>query len=65
MKAISNLGMLVTFTPRYSAYLGPNYLSLVFKNYYQKRFSVDQLAEYLGVKVTSIAGLEIAFMERG
>ncbi len=48
-----------------ATYLGPNYLSLVFKNYYQKRFSVDQLAEYLGVKVTSIAGLEIAFMERG
>lgn len=37
-----------------AAYLGPNYLSLVFKNYYQKRFSVNQLAEYLGVKVTSI-----------
>jgi len=48
-----------------ATYLGPNYLSLVFKNYYQKRFSVNQLAEYLGVKVTSIPRLEIAFMERG
>lgn len=44
-----------------ATYLGGSYLNLAFKGYYQKRFSTDQLAEYLGIKVTSILGLEMAF----
>jgi Zn-dependent peptidase ImmA (M78 family)/transcriptional regulator with XRE-family HTH domain len=45
-----------------ASYLGDAYLNLVFKSYYQKRFGTDWLAEYLGVKVASIAGLETAFV---
>jgi Zn-dependent peptidase ImmA (M78 family)/transcriptional regulator with XRE-family HTH domain len=48
-----------------ATYLGESYLNLAFTSYYQKRFSPDQLAEYLGVKVASIPGLEMAFMGRG
>jgi Zn-dependent peptidase ImmA (M78 family) len=48
-----------------TTYLGDGYLNLVFKNYYRKRFSRDQLAEYLSVKATSIPGVEMAFMARG
>jgi len=45
-----------------ASYLGDRYLSLVFKSYYQKRFAVDQLAEYLGVKADSIPALETVFL---
>jgi len=45
-----------------ATYLGDGYLDLVFKSYYRKRFAVDQLAEYLGVKTASIPGLETAFL---
>ena len=48
-----------------ATYLGESYLNLAFTSYYQKRFSTHQLAEYLGVKVASIPGLEMAFMGRG
>jgi Zn-dependent peptidase ImmA (M78 family)/transcriptional regulator with XRE-family HTH domain len=48
-----------------ASYLGDSYLNLVFSNFYQKRFPTDQLAEYLGVKATSIPGLEMAFFGRG
>ena len=48
-----------------TTYLGDSYLNLVFKNFYQKKFTTDQLAEYLRVKVTSIPGLETAFFGRG
>jgi Zn-dependent peptidase ImmA (M78 family) len=48
-----------------ATYLGDNYLGLVFKKYYQSIISVDQVAEYLGVKIGSIAGLETAFLARG
>jgi len=48
-----------------ASYLGDNYLNLVFKSYYQNRFAMDQLAEYLGVKAASIPGLETAFLGRG
>jgi Zn-dependent peptidase ImmA (M78 family) len=41
-----------------ATYLGPNYLRLVFSNYYQGRIGVDQVADYLGVKTKSVAGLE-------
>jgi len=48
-----------------TTYLGGSYLNLVFKGYYQKRFAPEQLADYLGIKVTSIAGLEVAFFGGG
>jgi len=48
-----------------AAYLGDTYLNLVFGKYYQKQFSTGQLAEYLGVKVDHIAGLEATFLGRG
>ncbi|MCK4352739.1 ImmA/IrrE family metallo-endopeptidase [candidate division WOR-3 bacterium] len=40
------------------AYLGKGYLSLVFSRYYKKKISINQLADYLGVKVKSISGME-------
>jgi len=48
-----------------TTYLGDSYLNLVFKSYYRKRFGTNQLAEYLGVKTSSIPRLEMAFMGRG
>jgi Zn-dependent peptidase ImmA (M78 family) len=48
-----------------AAYLGNSYLSLVFGKYYQKEFSANQLAEYLGVKVNYVAGMEATFLGRG
>ena len=48
-----------------ATYLGDNYLSLVFKKYYQRKISLDQVAEYLGAKISSIAGLEMAFLGKG
>lgn len=46
-------------------YLGGSYLNIAFKGYYQKRLSVEQLSKYLGIKVTSIPGLEMAFFGGG
>jgi len=40
------------------AYLGDNYLSLAFGKYYRKKISVDQLADYLGVKSKNISTME-------
>lgn len=48
-----------------TTYLGDNYLNMVFKSYYRKRFGTDQLAQYLGVKVGSIPGVEMAYFGRG
>lgn len=45
-------------------YLSENYLVLAFKNYYQKKISINQLADYLGVKVSSIPGLEPIFFKK-
>jgi len=53
------------FYKKTATYLGDSYLNLVFKRYYQEKFSTDKLAEYLGIKVTSISGLEMAFWGRG
>jgi Zn-dependent peptidase ImmA (M78 family)/DNA-binding XRE family transcriptional regulator len=47
-----------------AAYLGDHYLDLVFTKYYQGRFSAEQMAEYLGVKVSNVPGLEAAFLGR-
>lgn len=41
-----------------AAYLGGRYLQLVFGNYYQGKLSLEQVADYLGVKTKSVAGLE-------
>lgn len=46
-------------------YLGDRYLNLVFRKYYQNRFSTEQLAEYLNVKVNHIPRLETDFLGRG
>ena len=41
-----------------ATYLGDQYLSLAFGRYYQGRCSLEQLADYLNVKASSVAGLE-------
>jgi len=46
------------------AYRGDSYLDLVFRQYYQGRFDTGQLAEYLGVKVTYVPGVESEFLSR-
>jgi Zn-dependent peptidase ImmA (M78 family) len=40
------------------AYLGERYLELVFSHFYQHKISIDQVADYLGVKVSSVPGME-------
>jgi Zn-dependent peptidase ImmA (M78 family) len=40
------------------AYLGIRYLDLVFSRLYQKRITVEQVAEYLDVKVKNVPGME-------
>lgn len=48
------------------AYLGEGYLSLAFSRYYQKKISINQLADYLGVKAKNISGMEsVLFNKRG
>jgi Zn-dependent peptidase ImmA (M78 family) len=41
-----------------AAYLGEGYLKLVFGRHYQGQLSLEQVADYLGVKTKSVAGLE-------
>jgi len=40
------------------AYLGERYLGTAFSRYYQNRISVEQLADYLGVKAKNVPGME-------
>jgi len=40
------------------AYLGERYIEQSFHRYYQNRISVEQLADYLGVKVKNVSGME-------
>ena len=47
------------------AYLGERYLELVFSRYYQNQFSIDQLADYLGVKVQNVPGMEALLLSKG
>jgi Zn-dependent peptidase ImmA (M78 family)/transcriptional regulator with XRE-family HTH domain len=47
------------------AYLGDGYLGLVLSKYYQHKFSVEQLAKYLNVKVNHVGDLEAMFLGRG
>jgi len=46
------------------AYRGETYLDIAFEKYYQGRFDVAQLAEYLGVKVTYVPGVESEYLSR-
>lgn len=45
-------------------YLGENYTKLAFTNYYQGKFGIEQLADYLNVRVKSIPGLEQRMLSR-
>ena len=47
------------------AYLGERYLGTAFSRYYQNRISVEQLADYLGVKVKNVPGMENLLFPRG
>ena len=47
------------------AYLGERYLGTAFSRYYQNRISVEQLADYLGVKVKNVPGMEILLFPKG
>jgi Zn-dependent peptidase ImmA (M78 family)/DNA-binding XRE family transcriptional regulator len=40
------------------AYLGENYISLVFKNYYQGKYNIDKVSEYLNIKTSQIPKFE-------
>ena len=46
-------------------YLGEGYMSLAFTRFYQNRISENQLADYLGVKVKNISGMESLIFEKG
>jgi len=46
-------------------YLGGHYLESVFGQYYQNRISVEQLANYLGVKVKNVTGMESLLFTKG
>ena len=52
------------FYARHAAYLGDKYLQLAFGKYYQGHYGIEQLADYLGVKVQSVAGMEERFLRR-
>lgn len=46
-------------------YLGLRYIELAFGRYYKKKISVEQLANYLGVKVKNVHGIEAALYAKG
>lgn len=48
-----------------AAYLGEHYLRLVFSKHYKGQLTVDQVADYLGVKTGSVAGLETMVLSGG
>lgn len=45
-------------------YLGENFLNMAFSKYYQGQFGVEQLAEYLNIKVKSVPGIEQLVLSR-
>ncbi|MCF7903279.1 MAG: ImmA/IrrE family metallo-endopeptidase [Candidatus Marinimicrobia bacterium] len=47
------------------AYLGDNYINLVYGKYYQNKISRDNVAEYLNVKAKNLNTLEYVVMEGG
>ena len=46
-------------------YLGEKYLSLVFQRYYQKRISLDDLSNYLGIKPKNFRKMEDYMFKQG
>lgn len=46
-------------------YLSQKYMELAFSHYYKKNISATQLADYLGIKMNSIPGMENIMMARG
>jgi len=46
-------------------YLGERYVEQAFSQYYQNRVSVEQLADYLGVKVKNVPGMENLLFPKG
>ena len=46
-------------------YLGERYIDLAFSRYYQKKISIEQLSNYLGVKVRNVSGMESLLFNRG
>ncbi len=48
-----------------ATYLGERYLQLVFGKHYQGKLSLEQVADYLGVKTKSVAGLENLVLRQG
>jgi len=46
-------------------YLGERYIGLVFSRLYQNKISLPQLAEYLGVKVKNVPGMEALVYRKG
>ena len=47
------------------AYLGDRYISKVYGKYYQNKITLDNVAEYLNVKVKNLSAFEHVVMERG
>jgi len=47
-----------------ATYLGENYLRLVFGKHYQGKLSIEQVADYLGVRTKSVAGLEALMLQK-
>lgn len=45
-------------------YLGYRYIELAFKQYYTKKISYEKLADYLGVKVSSVSGMESLLLQK-
>ncbi len=47
-----------------STYLGERYLQLVFSKHYQGRLTLEQVADYLGVRTKSVAGIEAMLLRK-
>jgi Zn-dependent peptidase ImmA (M78 family) len=47
------------------SYLGDDYINLVYSRYHQQRITAEQAADYLGVKLKSLATLEHVTIEGG
>ncbi|MDJ0600395.1 MAG: ImmA/IrrE family metallo-endopeptidase [Crocosphaera sp.] len=47
-----------------ATYLGDNYLKLVFNKYYQGKFGMEALADYLNIKVKNVPKLEQFLLDR-
>lgn len=47
-----------------STYLGERYLQLVFSKHYQGRLTLEQVADYLGVRTKSVAGIEAMMLRK-